>query len=74
MITDREGTTLLALPSGNNDRARHTAYNVIISQSVIAAALATTRVQYGYQALGYEALADRFRVVFTADATWMVMW
>ena len=62
----RSGGRYAAGPSSGNDGPRQT-YRVQRDhlQSVIAAALATTRVQYGYQALGYEALADRFRVVFT---------
>ena len=57
VITDREGSRLLVLPSGN-DGARHR-YRVQRDhlQSVIATALAATRVRYGYQALGYETIA-----------------
>jgi salicylate hydroxylase len=64
MITDREGNTLLALPSGNG---QHQTYRVQRDhlQSVLAGALPTDRVQYGFQALGYESLEGQFRVIFT---------
>jgi salicylate hydroxylase len=66
VITDREGRTLLALPTGN-DGPRQT-YRVQRDhlQFVLAAAVTiTTPVQYGFQALGCEAIDTRYRVVFT---------
>jgi salicylate hydroxylase len=65
MITDRQGRTLLALPSGK-DGARQT-YRVQRDhlQSVLADALPTTSVQYGFQAIGYESIDIRHRVIFT---------
>jgi 2-polyprenyl-6-methoxyphenol hydroxylase-like FAD-dependent oxidoreductase len=64
MITDRQGRTLLALPSGK-DSAQQT-YRVQRDhlQSVLTAAL-TTPVQYGFQALGYESIETCHRVIFT---------
>ena len=65
MITDREGSRLLVLPSGNDGARERYRVQRDHLQSVIATALGTTRVKYGYQGLGYEAIADRYRVVFT---------
>jgi salicylate hydroxylase len=65
MITDRQGRTLLALPSGE-DGARQT-YRVQRDhlQSVLADALPTTSVQYGFQAIAYESIDICHRVIFT---------
>jgi 2-polyprenyl-6-methoxyphenol hydroxylase-like FAD-dependent oxidoreductase len=65
MITDRQGRTLLALPSGK-DSARQT-YRVQRDhlQLVLADALPTTSVQYGFQAIGSESIDTRHRVIFT---------
>ena len=64
VITDRQGRTLLALPSGS-DAPRQT-YRVQHDhlQSTLAAGV-TTPAQYGFQALGYEEIDTRYRVVFT---------
>jgi salicylate hydroxylase len=65
VITDPQGRTLLALPSGKG--ARHQTYRVQRDhlQSVLAETLSTTQVKYGFQALGYETIDARHRVVFT---------
>jgi 2-polyprenyl-6-methoxyphenol hydroxylase-like FAD-dependent oxidoreductase len=65
VITDRQGRTLLALPSGK-DSAQQT-YRVQRDhlQSVLADSLPTDRVHYGFQALGYETLEGQCRVIFT---------
>jgi salicylate hydroxylase len=65
VITDRQGRTLLALPSGND--ARHQTYRVQRDhlQSVLAETLTTTPVHFGFPALGYETIDTRHRVVFT---------
>jgi salicylate hydroxylase len=65
VITDRQGRTLLALPSGNN--TRHQTYRVQRDhlQSALADTLTTTPVHFGFQALGYETIDIRHRVVFT---------
>jgi salicylate hydroxylase len=65
VITDREGRTLLALPTGNGG-ARQT-YRVQRDhlQSVLADAVINMPMQYGRQALGYETIDTRRRVVFT---------
>jgi len=65
VITDRLGTTLLALPSGK-DESRNT-YRVERDhlRSVLAEALPAEPVRYGYQALGYETMEDRIRLIFT---------
>ena len=65
VITDQQGRTLLALPSGKD--ARHQTYRVQRDhlQSVLAETLTTTQVNYGLQALGYETIDTRHRVVFT---------
>jgi salicylate hydroxylase len=65
VITDRQGRTLLALPSGK-DGAQQT-YRVQRDhlQSVLADALPTMSVKYGFQAIGYEAIDTRYRVIFT---------
>jgi 2-polyprenyl-6-methoxyphenol hydroxylase-like FAD-dependent oxidoreductase len=64
MITDRQGGTLLSLRSGDG---QHEIYRVQRDhlQSVLAAALPTNHMQYGYQALGYETLEGQCRVIFT---------
>ena len=63
MITDREGNTLLALPSGNG---QHQTYRVQRDhlQSALAGALPTDRVQYGFHGLGYETPEGQYRVIF----------
>jgi salicylate hydroxylase len=65
VINDRHGRTLLALPSGN-DASRET-YRVQRDhlQSVLAEAVSANSVRYGFQALGYETLEGRCRVIFT---------
>ena len=65
VITDHQGRTLLALPSGKG--ARHQTYRVQRDhlQSVLVETLTTTQVKYGFQALGYETIDTRHRVVFT---------
>jgi 2-polyprenyl-6-methoxyphenol hydroxylase-like FAD-dependent oxidoreductase len=65
VITDRQGRTLLALPSGND--ARHRTYRVQRDhlQSVLADTLTTTPVHFGFEAVGYETIDTRHRVVFT---------
>jgi salicylate hydroxylase len=65
VITDRRGRTLLGLPSGS-DGPRQT-YRVQRDhlQSALAAAVTTTPVQHGFQALGYEAMDTGYRAVFT---------
>jgi salicylate hydroxylase len=65
VINDRQGRTLLALPSGK-DALRET-YRVQRDhlQSVLAAALPGNPVRYGFQALGYQTLEGQCRVVFT---------
>lgn len=65
VITDRQGRHLLALPSGN-DSARQT-YRVQRDhlQSVLADGSTPTPVQYGFQAIGYESIDTRHRVIFT---------
>lgn len=65
VITDRRGRTLLGLPSGS-DGPRQT-YRVQRDhlQSALAAAVTMTPVQYGFQALGYEAIDTGCRAVFT---------
>jgi len=64
VITDRQGRTLLALPSGND---QHQTWRVQRDhlQAVLAAASPTTSVQYGFQAIGYESIDIRHRVIFT---------
>ena len=65
VITDRLGTTLLALPSGK-DESRHTCrVQRDHLRSVLAEALPAEPVRYGYQALGYETMEDRIRLIFT---------
>ena len=65
VITDRQGATLLALPSGK-DSSRQT-YRVQRDhlQSVLAEVLPGDSVRYGFQALGFEAMDNRIRVIFT---------
>ena len=65
VITDQQGATLLALPSGK-DSSRQT-YRVQRDhlQSVLAEALPDDSVRYGFQALGFEAMDNRIRVIFT---------
>jgi salicylate hydroxylase len=65
VITDRQGRTLLALPSGNNKRHQTHRVQRDHLQSVLADTLSTTLVHYGFQALGYETIDTRHRVVFT---------
>jgi hypothetical protein len=43
-------------------------------QSVLVDALITTVVRYGFQALGYEPMDTRYRVVSPAAVMWMAMW
>jgi 2-polyprenyl-6-methoxyphenol hydroxylase-like FAD-dependent oxidoreductase len=63
VITDRQGRTLLALPSGND---QHQTWRVQRDhlQTVLAAASPTTSVQYRFQAIGYESIDIRHRVIF----------
>ena len=65
VINDRHGRTLLALPPGND--ASREIYRVQRDhlQSVLAEALPANSVHYGFQALGYEMLEGRCRVIFT---------
>ncbi|HEY6683336.1 MAG TPA: NAD(P)/FAD-dependent oxidoreductase, partial [Propionibacteriaceae bacterium] len=65
VITDCQGRTLLALPSGNDTRRQTYRVQRDRLQSVLADTLTTTPVHYGYQALGYETIDTRHRVVFT---------
>jgi salicylate hydroxylase len=66
VITDRVGRTLLALPSGSDDSRRTYRVQRDHLQSALAEALPKNPVRYGFQALGYETLEDRSRVIFTA--------
>jgi salicylate hydroxylase len=63
VITDRQGRTLLALPSGND---QHQTWRVQRDhlRAVLAAASPTTSVQYRFQAIGYESIDIRHRVIF----------
>lgn len=65
VITDRQGATLLALPS-SKDSSRQT-YRVQRDhlQSVLDEALPDDSVRYGFQALGFETMDNRIRVIFT---------
>lgn len=65
VINDRHGRTLLALPSG--DDASREIYRVQRDhlQLALAEALPANSVRYGFQALGYEMLEGRCRVIFT---------
>jgi len=65
VIADRQGDTLLALPSGT-DGSRQT-YRVQRDhlQSVLTEALPDDSVRYGFQALGCEEMDGRSRVIFT---------
>jgi 2-polyprenyl-6-methoxyphenol hydroxylase-like FAD-dependent oxidoreductase len=65
VITDRRGRTLLDCRRGATARARPTAYSVIICSRRWQPAVTTTPVQYGFQALGYEAMDTCYRAVFT---------
>jgi 2-polyprenyl-6-methoxyphenol hydroxylase-like FAD-dependent oxidoreductase len=65
LITDRFGRTLLALSSRNDDSRRTYRVQRDHLQSVLADALPHKPVRYGFQALGYETLEDRSRVIFT---------
>ena len=65
MITDRGGATLLALPSGNNDSRQTYRVQRDHLQSVLAEALPDDSVRYGFQALGFEMMDNRIRVIFT---------
>ncbi len=65
MITDRQGRTLLALPSGKDSAWQTYRVQRDHLQSVLADALPTTSVQYGFQAIGYESIDMRHRVIFT---------
>jgi salicylate hydroxylase len=65
VITDRQGRTLLALPSGNDARRRTYRVQRDHLQSVLADTLTTTPVHFGFEAVGYETIDTRHRVVFT---------
>jgi salicylate hydroxylase len=65
LITDRQGRTLLTLPSGTDDSRRTYRVQRDHLQSVLTEALPDNSVRYGFQALGYETLEDRSRVIFT---------
>jgi salicylate hydroxylase len=66
MITDRLGQILLALPSGNEDSRQTYRVQRDHLQEVLADAVPGNPVRYGFQALGYETLENRCRVIFTA--------
>jgi salicylate hydroxylase len=65
VITDRQGATLLALPSGNDDSRQTYRVQRDHLQSVLAEALPADSVRYGFQALGFEAMDNRIRMIFT---------
>ena len=64
VITDRQGATLLALPSGNDDSRQTYRVQRDHLQSVLAE-LPDDSVRYGFQALGFEAMDNRIRMIFT---------
>jgi salicylate hydroxylase len=66
VINDCRGRILLALPSAENDRSREI-YRVQRDhlQAVLADTLPDSLVRHGFQALGYEMLEGRCRVIFT---------
>jgi salicylate hydroxylase len=66
VITDRQGATLLNLPSGNDDSRQTYRVQRDHLQSVLAEALPDDSVRYGFQALGFEAMANRIRMICTA--------
>jgi salicylate hydroxylase len=65
VITDRQGDRLLALPSGNGDSRQTYRVQRDHLQSVLTDALPGNQVRYGYQALGFEIMDDRIRLIFT---------
>jgi 2-polyprenyl-6-methoxyphenol hydroxylase-like FAD-dependent oxidoreductase len=65
MITDRQGQILLALPSGNDGSRQTYRMQRDHLQNVFADAMPGNPVRYGFQAMGYETLDDRCRVIFT---------
>jgi salicylate hydroxylase len=65
VITDRGGRTLLTLPSRGDGPRQTCRVQRDHLQSVLVDALITTVVRYGFQALGYEPMDTRYRVVFT---------
>jgi 2-polyprenyl-6-methoxyphenol hydroxylase-like FAD-dependent oxidoreductase len=65
VITDRGGRTLLTLPSRGDGPRQTCRVQRDHLQSVLVDALITTVVRYGFQALGYERMDTRYRVVFT---------
>jgi salicylate hydroxylase len=66
VINDCRGRILLALPSAENDKSREI-YRVQRDhlQAVLADTLPDSLVRHGFQALGYEMLEGRCRVIFT---------
>jgi salicylate hydroxylase len=65
VITDRQGATLLALPSGKDDSRQIYRVQRDHLQSVLAEALPGDSVRYGFQALGFEMMDDSIRMIFT---------
>jgi len=61
VITDQQG----ALPSGNDDSRQTYRVQRDHLQSVLAEALPDDSVRYGFQALGFETMDNRIRVIFT---------
>ena len=80
VINDCRGRLLLALPSAENDKSREI-YRVQRDhlQAVLADTLPDSLVRHGFQALGYEMLEGRCRVICTGARTstatcwWVVM-
>jgi salicylate hydroxylase len=66
VINDRQGRILLALPSAGNDKSREI-YRVQRDhlQAVFGDTLPDNPVRHGFQALGFEMLEARSRVIFT---------